>query len=130
MKFPSDLKYTKNDEWVRAEGDTATVGVSDYAQDQLSDIVYIDFSAKPGQQVAQGASFSTVESVKAAADIYMPVDGEIIEVNSGLAAKPESVNSDPYGAAWLAKIKLTNKAQLDALLDASAYEKFCQERSA
>lgn len=130
MKFPSDLRYSKNDEWVRTNGDEATVGVSDYAQDQLSDIVYVEFSAKPGQQVAQGSSFGTVESVKAAAEIYLPVDGEIIEVNSALAQKPESVNSDPYGVAWLAKVKLTNPAQLDALMDAAAYEKYCQERSA
>jgi glycine cleavage system H protein len=130
MNFPSDVRYTKNDEWVKPNGGEATVGISDYAQDQLSDIVYVEFSAKPGQQVAQGASFATVESVKAAAEIYMPVDGEVIEVNSALAQKPESVNSDPYGAAWLAKIKLTNPAQVDALMGAAAYEKFCKERSA
>ncbi len=130
MKYPSDVKYTKNDEWVRVEGDNATVGISDYAQDQLSDIVYVDFSAAPGAKVAQGATFAGVESVKAAADIYMPVDGEVIEVNSGLAQKPEAINSDPYGEAWLAKIKLTNPIQLDALLDAAAYEAYCQERSA
>lgn len=129
MKFPSDLRYSKNDEWVRTDGETATVGISDYAQDQLSDIVYVEFSAKAGLQVAQGASFGTVESVKAAAEIYMPVDGEVIEVNSALAQKPETVNSDPYGAAWLAKVKLSNPTQLDALMDASAYEKYCQERN-
>ena len=130
MNFPSDLKYTKNDEWVRVEGENASVGITDYAQDQLSDIVYVDFSAAPGAAVAQGASFASVESVKAAADIYMPVDGEVTEVNSGLAQKPELINSDPYGEAWLAKVKLTNAAQLDALLDAAAYEKHCQERQA
>jgi glycine cleavage system H protein len=130
MNFPNDVRYTKNDEWVRAEGDNATVGISDYAQDQLSDIVYVEFSAKPGQAVAQGASFATVESVKAAAEIYMPVDGEVSEVNSALAQKPESVNSDPYGTAWLAKIKLTNISQLDGLMDAAAYEKYCKERGA
>jgi len=130
MNFPSDLKYTKNDEWVRVEGENASVGITDYAQDQLSDIVYVDFSAAPGAAVAQGASFASVESVKAAADIYMPVDGEVTEVNSGLAQKPELINSDPYGEAWLAKVKLTNAAPLDALLDAAAYEKHCQERQA
>jgi len=130
MKFPTDLRYTKNDEWIRIEGANATVGVSDYAQDQLSDIVYVDFSAAPGKQVAQGATFSSVESVKAAADIYMPVDGEVIEVNKDLPAKPETLNKDPYGAGWLAKIKLTNPSQVDALMDAAAYEKFCQERAA
>lgn len=130
MKYPSDLKYTKNDEWVRADNDEATVGISDYAQDQLSDIVYVDFSAAPGANVAQGAMFAGIESVKAAADIYMPVDGEVIEVNSALAQKPEAINSDPYGEAWLAKIKLTNPAQLDSLMDAAAYEAYCKERSA
>jgi glycine cleavage system H protein len=130
MNFPSDLKYSKNDEWVRPDNGFAIVGITDYAQDQLSDIVYVDFSAKTGAQVAQGASFATVESVKAAADIYMPVDGEVSEVNAALAQKPEAINSDPYGEAWLAKIKLTNAAQLDGLMDAAAYEKYCQERSA
>lgn len=130
MNFPRDLKYTKNDEWIRVEGDAATIGISDYAQDQLSDIVYVDYSAAPAAQVAQGASFGTVESVKAAADLYMPVDGEVLEVNKDLQQKPETVNSDPYGAAWLAKIKITNPGQLDALMDAAAYEKYCKERLA
>lgn len=130
MNYPADLKYTKNDEWVRVEGDSATVGVSDYAQDQLSDIVYVDFSAAAGAKVAQGATFASVESVKAAADIYMPVDGEVVEINGALAQAPEAINSDPYGAAWLAKIKLTTPAQLDALMDAAAYEAYCKERSA
>lgn len=130
MNYPADLKYTKNDEWVRVEGDSAIIGISDYAQDQLSDIVYVDFSAAAGVQVAQGATFAGVESVKAAADIYMPVDGEVIEVNGALAQTPEAINSDPYGTAWLAKIKLTNPAQLDALMDAAAYEAYCKERSA
>jgi glycine cleavage system H protein len=129
MKFPSDLRYTKNDEWVRAESGIATVGLTDYAQDALSDIVYVDYSAAPGKQVAQGAAFASVESVKAAAEVYLPVDGEVTEVNQDLKAKPETVNSDPYGAAWLAKIKITNAGQLDALMDAAAYEKYCQERA-
>jgi glycine cleavage system H protein len=130
MNFPQDLKYTQNDEWIRVEGDTGTIGISDYAQDQLSDIVYIDYSAAPGTAVKKGNGFGTVESVKAAADIYMPVDGEITENNKALQAKPEAVNSDPYGDAWLVKIKITDPSQLDALLDATAYEKFCKERQA
>jgi len=130
MKFPEDLRYSKNDEWIHVDGESAAVGLTDYAQDQLSDIVFVDFSAAPGDKVAQGASFSTVESVKAAADIYMPVDGEVIEVNKALPEKPETINKDPYGAAWLAKIKLTNPDQVDALMDAAAYEKFCKERQA
>ena len=130
MNFPSDLRYTKNDEWIRVEGEVGTIGISDYAQDQLSDIVYADYRVAPGAPVAQGASFGTVESVKAAADLYMPIDGEVIEVNKDLQQKPETVNSDPYGAAWLAKIRITNPSQLDALMDADAYEKYCKERLA
>jgi glycine cleavage system H protein len=130
MNFPQDLKYSHNDEWIRVSGDTATVGISDYAQDQLSDIVYVDFSAAPGTAVTKGKSFGTVESVKAAADIYMPIDVEIVEVNKALQQKPETINSDPYGDAWLAKVKLTDASQLDGLMDAAAYEKFCKERQA
>lgn len=130
MNIPQDLRYTNNDEWIRVEGEQGTVGITDYAQDLLSDIVYVDFSAAPAAKVTKGNSFSTVESVKAAADIYMPVDGEVIEVNKGLQAKPETINSDPYGAAWLAKIKLTDPSQVAGLMDAAAYEKFCKERQA
>lgn len=129
MKFPTELRYTRNDEWLRVEGHGASVGITDYAQDQLSDIVYVDYSAAPGASVKQGAGFGTVESVKAAADIYMPVDGEVVEVNKALQTKPESINSDPYGS-WLIKIKVSNPSQVDALLDAAAYEKFCKERQA
>lgn len=128
MKFPTELRYTQNDEWIRAEGDSATVGLTDYAQDQLSDIVYVEFSAAPGAKVTKGSSFGTVESVKAAADVYMPVDAEVVEVNKALQQKPETINGDPYGAAWLLKVKITDAAQLDSLMDAAAYEKFCKER--
>jgi glycine cleavage system H protein len=130
MKFPSDLRYTQNDEWIRIEGANGTVGLTDYAQDQLSDIVYVDYSAAPGTKVTKGSGFATVESVKAAADVYMPVDGEVVEVNKALQQKPDTVNSDPYGAAWLAKVKVSDAAQVEALMDAAAYEKFCQERHA
>lgn len=127
MNFPADLKYTLNDEWIRADG---TIGLTDYAQDQLSDIVYVEFSGAAGSQIAKGAGFASVESVKAAADVYMPVDGEILETNTELPAKPETINSDPYGAGWLAKIKISDAGQLESLMDAAAYEKFCQERQA
>lgn len=130
MKFPQDLKYTQNDEWIRASGDTATVGISDYAQDALSDIVYVDYSAAPGATVSKGAGFGSVESVKAAADFYMPIDAEVIEVNKGLQQKPETLNSDPYGEGWLAKVKIKDASQLDGLMDAAAYEEFCNERKA
>ena len=129
MKIPHDLRFTENDEWIRVEGDTGTVGLSDYAQDQLSDVVFVDVSAAPGSQVTKGDSFASVESVKAAADVYMPVDGEIVEANKDLVAKPETVNIDPYGQGWLAKIKILDAGQVEKLMDAAAYEKFCQERS-
>jgi glycine cleavage system H protein len=129
MDFPSDLKYTENDEWIRVEGDTGTVGISDYAQDQLSDVVYVEVTAAVGDEVAQGETFGLVESVKAAADVYMPVTGTIIEVNEALVDTPELVNSDPYGEAWMVKFELTDSSQLDELLDSEAYKQSVDERS-
>jgi glycine cleavage system H protein len=129
MDFPSDLKYTESDEWIRAEGEKGTIGITDYAQDQLSDIVYVEVLAALGESLEKGAVFAAVESVKAAADIYMPVGGRIVEINEGLADKPEMVNSDPYGEAWLVRIELADASELEALKDAAAYEKYCEERS-
>ena len=129
MDFPSDLKYTENDEWIRVEGDTGTVGISDYAQDQLSDVVYVEVTAAVGDEVAKGETFGLVESVKAAADVYMPVTGTIIEVNEALVDTPELVNSDPYGEAWMVKFELTDSSQLDELLDSEAYKQSVDERS-
>jgi len=123
MNIPSDLKYTQNDEWVRVEGNVGTVGISDFAQNQLSDIVFVEVVVSVGETVKQGDTCATVESVKAAADVYMPVSGKILEVNDSLPATPESVNSDPYGAAWMVKVELSDPAELDKLLDASGYEK-------
>ncbi|TFH37991.1 MAG: glycine cleavage system protein GcvH [Anaerolineales bacterium] len=128
MQFPKDLKYTESDEWVRLEGDTATAGITDYAQDQLSDVVYVEAIAEVGQDLAKGEIHSTVESVKAAADVYLPIGGTIIEVNEALADSPELVNSDPFGAAWMVKFKVSDAAELDGLMDAAAYEKRCEER--
>jgi glycine cleavage system H protein len=129
MDFPSDLKYTENDEWIRVEGDTGTVGISDYAQDQLSDVVYVEVTAAVGDEVAKGETFGLVESVKAAADVYMPVTGTIIEVNEALVDTPELVNSDPYGEAWMVKFELTDSSQLDELLDSEAYKQSVEKRS-
>jgi len=123
MNFPSDLKYTKNDEWVRVEGNTGTVGITDYAQSQLSDIVFVEVIVAVGEEVTQGDSCATVESVKAAADVYMPVSGKVIAINEALPDSPEIINSDPYGAAWMVKVELSDPAELDKLLDASGYEK-------
>lgn len=129
MNFPADLKYTKNDEWIRVEGGAGVVGITDYAQEQLSDIVYVEIIPGVGEALAQGDSCATVESVKAAADVYMPVGGKVIEVNESLPDSPELVNSDPFGAAWMLKIEISDAAELDGLMDAAAYEKFCQERT-
>lgn len=128
MEFPSDLKYTESDEWVRVEGNIVTTGISDYAQDQLSDVVYVEISAEVGDTLAKGEAHSAVESVKAASDVYMPAGGKIVEVNDALADTPELVNSDPYGAAWMVKFEPADPAELDGLMDAAAYEKYCQER--
>ena len=127
LKVPSDLKYTKNDEWLRIEGSSATVGITDYAQDQLNDIVYVEFP-DIGAEIAQGSTFGVVESVKAASDIYMPVGGTITEVNSALEDTPELINSDPYGKGWLVKFTLKNASEADGLMDAAAYTTYCENR--
>lgn len=128
MNIPADLKYTKNDEWIRVEGNTGTIGITDYAQDQLSDIVFVEIIAEVGETLEQGATCATVESVKAAADVYMPVSGKVIAVNEQLPDKPELVNSDPYGQAWMVKVEITNPQELEGLLDADAYTKHCEAR--
>jgi glycine cleavage system H protein len=127
LKIPSDLKFTKNDEWLRIEGDSATIGISDYAQDQLNDIVYVEFP-DVGATFAQGAAFGVVESVKAASDIFMPVGGTVTEVNKTLEDTPETINSDPYGKGWLVKIKIANAAEASSLMDADAYKTYCESR--
>jgi glycine cleavage system H protein len=129
MDVPKDLKYTENDEWIRVEGEHATAGITDYAQDQLSDIVYVEIVVGVGDTLAKGDSCAAVESVKAAADVYIPAGGTITEINEALPGSPEVVNSDPYGAAWMVRFKLSDPKELDGLLDAAAYEQHCQERS-
>lgn len=127
-KINDDLFYTKDDEWVRLDGDEATVGISDYAQESLSDIVYLELPSV-GEQYGKGDSFGVIESVKAAADLYMPLTGEVIAINESLVDQPELVNDDPYGEAWMVKIRLDDKSQLDDLMDATAYRTYCEERS-
>lgn len=127
LKFPEDLKYAKSDEWVRIDGDTATIGLSDYAQDQLNDVVYLELP-EVGDSIAKGETFGTVESVKAASDLYMPVGGTITEVNSALEDEPELINSDPYGAGWILRITLDGDADTSDLLDADAYKAYCEDR--
>jgi glycine cleavage system H protein len=128
MKVPTDLKYAKSDEWIRIEGDTATVGVSDYAQDALSDVVYIDLPLV-GTAFEAGKPFGSVESVKAQSDVYLPVSGTVTEVNEALTKQPELINQDPYGQGWILKLKVTDAANLSLLLDAAAYEAYCATRS-
>jgi len=130
MNIPADLKYSENDEWIRVEGNSGTIGISDFAQDQLSDVVFVEIIAEPDQTLDQGDACATVESVKAAADVYMPVGGTITAVNEDLLDTPELVNTDPYGEAWMVKVEFTDLSQLDDLLDADTYQKQCEERLA
>jgi glycine cleavage system H protein len=127
MNVPADLKYAKSDEWVRAEGDTATVGITDYAQNQLSDIVYVELPAV-GEAFEAGKQFGSVESVKAAAEVNLPISGAVTAVNEELSGKPELLNQDPYGSGWMVKISVKDAAELNALMDAAAYQKYCEER--
>jgi glycine cleavage system H protein len=129
MEFPSDLKYTESDEWIRLEGKVATVGVTDYAQNQLSDLVFFEITAAVGKAVSKGQTIGAIESVKAAADLYSPVSGTLKEINESLASAPELANSDPYGAGWMARVELSDPGELDGLMDSAAYQKHCEERS-
>jgi len=122
METPAELKYTNNDEWVRVEGDIATMGVTEYAQDQLSDVVFVEIIVVEGDQLDQGATCAVVESVKAAADIYMPISGEITAINEALVEGPELINQDPFGEAWIIKIKISNPDELEGLMDADTYK--------
>jgi len=122
MDTPKDLKFSSNDEWVRVEGDTATIGISDYAQDQLSDIVFVEYQIDEGEEIDKGDACVTVESVKASAEVYIPIGGEILAINEDLTETPENVNSDPYGNAWMVKVKLSDPSDLDDLLDSNAYD--------
>lgn len=127
MQVPSDLKYTENDEWIRVEGKSGTIGITDFAQDQLSDIVFVEMLVDVGEEVSQGDSCATIESVKAAADVYMPVSGVVSAINEELPDTPELVNSDPYGTAWLVKIEISDPSEIDALLDPAAYQQRIQD---
>ncbi|NMB90153.1 MAG: glycine cleavage system protein GcvH [Chloroflexi bacterium] len=129
MNVPSNLKYAKSDEWVSVEGNVATIGISDFAQDQLSDVVFVEINVSTGDELKKDTTLATLESVKAAADVNAPVSGKVLDVNESLSDSPEVVNSDPYGKAWMVKVELSNPSELDALMDATAYEKHCEERS-
>ncbi len=118
--IPSNLKYSKDHEWIRAEGQEAYVGITDFAQDQLGDIVFVDITTE-GETLAQGDVFGTIEAVKTVSDAFIPVAGEVLEFNSALEEAPETVNKDPYGDGWMIKIRITDPAQLDGLLSADDY---------
>ena len=121
MEYPADLKYTDDHEWLRVEDDTGTVGITDFAQRELTDIVFIELPSV-GDEIAQGETFGTIEAIKAVSDLFCPVDGKVIEVNEELADHPEWVNDDPYGTGWMIKVELTDPDQAEALLTADQYK--------
>jgi glycine cleavage system H protein len=124
-----NLKYTESDEWVQVDGGTAKIGLTDYAQDQLSNIVFVDLSeVEVGGSLTRGDTCAAVESVKAASDVYAPVSGEVVAINDALDDEPEIINSDPYGAGWLIEVKLSDPSELNGLMDAAAYKKHCDAR--
>jgi glycine cleavage system H protein len=125
MNIPGNLKYTKDHEWIRIEGDEAYVGITDYAQGELGDIVFLEIETE-GEELAKEEVFGTIEAVKTVSDMFMPVGGEVIEVNPKLEESPEIVNKDPYGDGWLIKIKVTDASELDELLDPAAYKKLLE----
>jgi len=123
MSIPANLKYSKDHEWVLVEGDIATIGITEFAQGQLGDIVFVDIQTE-GETLSAGDVFGAIEAVKTVADGLMPVSGEIVEVNGDLESAPESVNKDPYGTGWMIKVKLTNPSEIEELMDPAAYEAF------
>ena len=120
MNFPENLKYTKDHEWVKIDGDIATIGVTDFAQSELGDIVFVDIQSQ-GESLNRHDVFGTVEAVKTVSDLYMPLAGEVTEINSALEDSPESVNSDPYGAGWMVKVRISNPAEVDELMSQADY---------
>lgn len=128
MKIPPDLQYTKEHEWIEVDGSNGTIGITDHAQSELGDVVFIELPEK-GSEFQTGESFGSVESVKAVSEIYMPVDGEILKTNSKLEDSPESINSDPYGDGWIVRIKLKDPSQADELMNASEYEEYLKEEA-
>jgi glycine cleavage system H protein len=123
MAYPKNYRYTKDHEWIDVKDDLATIGITDHAQHELGDVVFVDLP-KPGAKIEAGKSFGTVESVKAVSEIYAPAAGEVVETNGELQTTPEKINSDPHGAAWLIKVRLANPAAIGGLMDASAYEAY------
>ena len=121
MNIPKDLKFTEDHEWIRVDGETATIGITDYAQGELGDVVYVDLPGE-GDTFAKQDVFGTIEAVKAASDLYSPISGEVVEINDQIADTPETINKDPYGDGWMIKLKISNHTELDYLMDATGYE--------
>ncbi len=121
MEFPSNLKYTKDHEWIRVEGDTGVVGITEYAQGELGDVVFVELPAA-GAKLEQGKQFGTIEAVKTVSDLFAPVSGDVVEVNEALKDSPEVVNKDPYSGGWMVKVKIADSAELEGLLDAAKYQ--------
>lgn len=122
MEYPANLRYTKDHEWIRLEGDIATVGITDFAQGELGDIVFVDIPTQ-GETLAAEEVFGSVEAVKTVSDLYLPIDGEVIEVNPAIDNQPDLVNSDPYGQGWMVRVKVASAADVEALMDSDAYRK-------
>ena len=121
MQFPADLRYTKDHEWIKLEGNTATIGITDFAQGELGDIVYVEIETV-GETLSKDEVFGSVEAVKTVSDLFMPVSGEILALNEALEGNPEAVNKDPYGEGWMIKVRVSDPAELDQLMDAEAYQ--------
>ena len=128
MLVPQELKYQKTDEWVKIVNGVATIGITDYAQDALSDVVFVEFAIDPDDEVSSGDSLATIESVKAAAEVVFPVSGKVLEVNQTVIDTPETLNSSPYEEGWLVKVQVADESEMDSLLDAAAYDAYCKER--
>ena len=126
--YPSDYRYTKDHEWIKLDGQVGTIGITDYAQAELGDVVFVELP-KAGTQVKAGQSFGTVESVKAVSEIFSPVSGEVVETNAALADSPEKINQDPHGAAWLVKVRLADPKEISGLMDAAAYQAYIAEKA-
>ena len=128
MAYPNDRRYTKDHEWILVQGDVGTIGITDYAQHELGDVVFVELP-KPGTRLTAGKPFGTVESVKAVSEIYAPASGEVIEVNDALETSPEKINTDPHTAAWLVKVRLSHPEEVNQLMDAAAYEAFIADKA-
>ena len=128
LNHPADLKYSKTDEWVRVQGDQATIGITDYAQDQLGDIVYLEFLSHPGHKVTQKTKFGDIESVKATSELLSPISGEVVKVNEDLKDQPELINDSPYEQGWMLVVKITNPSELENLMTADQYKKYLEGR--